>query len=316
MEKPLTETNTSSKFDIRAFLSIIRPQNCFIGGLTVIAGILIAYNIQFGADASSLSAYSYLFLYAYVTYFLVAAGGNVVNDIFDIEIDKINRPHRALPSGRMTIRQAWAYVALLSILGIFFAWFPGRPISALIVIVFEIVGYAYAAKVKTLGLAGNFMVAISFAFGVLYGSMIFAEVTALSVWYAIPVPAWLFFFTAFLILQARETIKGAEDVEGDKLRDVRTIARIYGYKPAAIVAGTLNFLGVFSYVLIWLWGFASYALWPLLILGAAVVAGAGILPLTAPEDKKRLVIASTLDKVGALVGLIAFVIIPLFAIWF
>jgi len=314
---PVTETESSSKFDVGAFLSIIRPQNCFIGGLTVIAGLAIAYNIQFPlGDSAGLSAFLYLFLYGYMTYFFVAAGGNVVNDIYDIEVDKINRPHRALPSGRMTVRQAWAYVGLLSILGILFAWIPGRLISALIVIVFEIIGYAYAAKVKTLGLAGNFMVAFSFAFGVLYGSMILAEVTALSVWYAIPIPAWLFFFTAFLILQARETIKGAEDVEGDEIRDVRTIARIYGYKPAAIVAGTLNFLGVLSYVLIWIWGFADYALWPLLILGAGIVAGAGILPLMKPDDKKKLMIASTLDKVGALVGLIAFVIIPLYAIWF
>ena len=313
-EVPLPDT--PRKLDIRAFLSIIRPQNCFIGGLTVIAGVAIAYSIHFGAAGPGLLAYLDLFLYGYITYFLVAAGGNVVNDIFDIEVDKINRPHRALPSGRMTVKQAWAFVGFLSILGIIFAWIPGRLISALIVIIFEIIGYAYAAKVKTLGLAGNFMVAFSFAFGVLYGSMIFAEVLFIQIAYAIPIPSWLFFFTAFLILQARETIKGAEDVEGDKLRDVRTIARIYGYKPAAIVAGVLNFLGVLSYVLIWFWGFADIALWPLLILGAAIVAGAGILPLTKPDDKKRLMIASTLDKVGALVGLIAFVIIPLFAIWF
>ncbi len=312
----MTETDTSSKIDIRAFLSIIRPQNCIIGGLTVIAGIAIAYNIQFPSGGPGLSTYWELFVYGYITYFLVAAGGNVVNDIYDIEIDKINRPHRALPSGRMTVKQAWAYVAFLSILGIFFAWLPGRPISALIVIFFEVIGYIYAAKVKTLGLAGNFMVAFSFAFGVLYGSMAFAEVLSIPIAYAIPIPSWLFFFTAFLILQARETIKGAEDVEGDKLRDVRTIARIYGYKPAAIVAGTLNFLGVLSYVLIWIWGFADYALWPLLILGAAVVSGAGIISLTKPDDKKSLMIASTLDKVGALVGLIAFVIIPLYAILF
>lgn len=312
----MTETDTSRKFNVGAFLSIIRPQNCIIGGLTVIAGIAIAYSIQFGSTGPGLSAYLNLFVYGYITYFLVAAGGNVVNDIFDIEVDKINRPHRALPSGRMTVKQAWVYVAFLSILGIFFAWLPGRLISALIVIIFEIIGYVYAAKVKTLGLAGNFMVAFSFAFGVLYGSMIFAEVLFLSIAFAIPIPSWLFFFTAFLILQARETIKGAEDVEGDKLRDVRTIARIYGYKPAAIVAGVLNFLGVVSYVLIWLWGFADFTLWPLLILGASIVAGAGILPLTKPDDKKRLMIASTLDKVGALVGLVAFVIIPLFAILF
>ncbi|MHA2162446.1 MAG: geranylgeranylglycerol-phosphate geranylgeranyltransferase [Candidatus Thorarchaeota archaeon] len=294
----------------KAFLSIIRPQNCIIGGLTVLAGVAMAFNLDpHGRLFTDLTP---LFLYGYITYFLVAAGGNVVNDIFDIEIDKINRPHRALPSGRMTIRQAWAYVAFLSIAGIIFALLNG-PMGAFIVIVFIIIGYAYAAKVKTLGLAGNFMVAFSFAFGVLYGSLIFGELVGDMM---IPLPSWLFFITAFMILQARETIKGAEDVEGDKLRDVRTIARVYGYGIAAGVAALLNFIGVACYMLIWLLGFASYDLWILLVLGVAVVGGAGIAPLTGPSNKKRLLIGSTLDKIGALVGLIAFVIIPLYGILF
>ncbi len=266
------------------------------------------------APIGTISNFLFLFIYGYVTYFFVAAGGNVVNDIFDIEVDKINRPHRALPSGRMTIRQAWYYVAFLSFVGLLFALLTG-PWSAVIVLCFEIIGYTYAAKVKTLGLAGNFMVAFSFAFGVLYGSFIYAETVGQALSNAIPTPHWLFFFTAFLILQARETIKGAEDVEGDEERNVRTIARVYGYSAAAGVAAGLNFIGVLSYVLIWVWGFASWDLWPILILGAAVVIGAGITPLTGPEDKKKLLIGSTLDKIGALIGLIAFVIIPLYSIF-
>lgn len=312
----MNENPNRPKIDFRAILSIMRLQNCIIGGLTVIAGIAIAYTTQWGSGGPGLYSILYLFVYSYVTYFFVAAGGNVVNDIFDVEVDKINRPHRALPSGRMTIKQAWILVALLSIIGIIFAWLPARPISALIVICFLIIGYAYAAKVKALGLAGNFMVAFSFAFGVLYGSVVYAEILSIPLDQSIPIPSWLFFFTAFLILQARETIKGAEDVEGDKLRDVHTIARIYGYKTAAIVAATLNFLGVLCYVLIWVWGFADLALWPLLILGASIVLGAGIIPLTGPDSKKRLMIASTLDKVGALVGLIAFVVIPMYVLYF
>jgi geranylgeranylglycerol-phosphate geranylgeranyltransferase len=315
MESKMNETGQSPRIDIGAFFSIMRPQNCFIGGLTVIAGVAIAYSVQWQNIGPGLYSILYLFIYGYITYFLVAAGGNVVNDIFDIEVDKINRPHRALPSGRMTIRQAWWFVALLSVLGIIFAWIPGRPVSALIVICFEIIGYAYAAKVKTLGIAGNFMVAFSFAFGLIYGSVAYAEILGTLTVNPIPIPTWLFFFTAFLILQARETIKGAEDVEGDKLRDVRTIARIYGYWPAAVVAGALNFLGVLSYTLIWIWGYADMLLWPLLLLGDGVVLSAGILPLSGPENRKKLMIASTLDKVGALVGLIAFVIIPLFVIY-
>jgi geranylgeranylglycerol-phosphate geranylgeranyltransferase len=316
MESNMSETEKSGGIDLGAFFSIMRPQNCIIGGLTVIAGIAIAYSTQWGNIGPDLSDYLYLFIYGYITYFLVAAGGNVVNDIFDIEVDKINRPHRALPSGRMTVRQAWWFVALLSALGVVFAWLPGRPVSAIIVICFEVIGYLYAARVKALGIAGNFMVAFSFAFGVIYGSIAYAEVLDTLTVNPIPIPTWLFFFTAFLILQARETIKGAEDVEGDKMRDVRTIARIYGYWPAAIVAGALNILGILSYTLIWIWGYADMILWPLLLLGDGVVLGAGVLPLTGPENRKKLMIASTLDKVGALIGLVAFVIIPLFAIYF
>lgn len=316
MEIEMSDSGESRGIDLGAFLSIMRPQNCIIGGLTVIAGIAIAYSIQWGSIGPGLSSLLYLFVYGYLTYFLVAAGGNVVNDIYDIEVDRINRPHRALPSGRMTIKQAWWFVALLSILGIFFAWIPGRPVSALIVIFFEIIGYLYASKVKTLGLAGNFMVAFSFAFGIIYGSVIYSEVVGILMVNPISVPAWLFFFTAFLILQARETIKGAEDVKGDEKRDVRTIARVYGYWPAAVVAGALNILGVLCYTLVWIWGYAALSLWPLLLLGDAVVLGAGLLPMTSPESEKRLMIASTLDKIGALVGLIAFVIIPLYVIYF
>ena len=310
-----TPSPSQHRIDPMAFLSIIRPQNCIIGGLTVIAGIAMAYYRAVGVWAA-IGPIVPLFIYGYITYFFVAAGGNVVNDIYDIEVDRINRPHRALPSGRMTVRQAWVYVAVLSILGIVFSWIPGRPVSALIVIVFEIIGYVYAAKVKTLGLAGNLMVAFSFAFGALYGSVIFAEVAGLPWVNAIIIPVWLYFFTAFLILQARETIKGAEDVEGDALRDVRTIARVYGYKVAAIVAASLNFIGVFSYLLIWIWGYASIALWPLMLLGALVVGGAGVAPLIGPDNPRMLLIGSTLDKLGALIGLIAFVVIPFYGMLF
>ncbi|MHA2385613.1 MAG: geranylgeranylglycerol-phosphate geranylgeranyltransferase [Candidatus Thorarchaeota archaeon] len=302
-----SESPSEKKIDPAAFLSIIRPQNCFIGSLTVIAGFLMGYK-----QDPILNLFDVLIIlaFAYITYFTIAAGSNVVNDIYDIEIDKINRPHRALPSGRITIKQAWIYLAILSAIGLFFGVLTG-PWSTVIVLAFVGIGYAYAAKVKTWGLAGNFMVAFSFAFGVLYGSFVYAEQTMS---YLIPVPSWLFFFTAFMILQARETIKGAEDVEGDRIRDVRTIARVYGYNAAAGVAAILNLIGVVSYSLVWILGFASWDLWPLLILGSSIVLGAAIAPLTGPDDEKRLLIGSTLDKIGALVGLIAFVIIPLYGL--
>lgn len=296
------------RIDAKAFLSIIRPQNCVIGGLTVIAGIAMAYKIN--PVGPSVLSYLLLFVYGYITYFFVAAGGNVVNDIYDIEVDKINRPHRALPSGRMTVNQAWAYVFVLSACGVFFAWLNGT-LGTLIVMFFESAGYAYAAKVKALGIAGNLMVAFSFAFGVIYGSFIYAERVKI---YSIPIPSLLFFVTAFMILQAREVIKGAEDVEGDALRNVKTIARVYGHRAAAATQAVLNLIGVLCYYLVWHLGYASYDLQLLLYAGSVVVIAAAIVPITGPSSKKRLVVGSTLDKVGALIGLIAFVVIPFYGI--
>ena len=307
-EMDSSRNHQKKRIDPKAFLQIIRPQNCIIGGLTVVAGVAMSYRLD--PSPAALSTHLPLFIFAYLTYFFIAAGGNVVNDIFDIEVDKINRPHRALPSGRMTVRQAWLYVAFLSLIGTLFAWLNG-PLGTVIVVIFLVVGYAYAAKVKELGIAGNFMVAFSFAFGVIYGSFIYGEQVAAIY---IPIPSMLFFITAFMILQARETIKGAEDVEGDKLRDVRTIARVYGYNAAAGVAAILNLIGVTCYILIWFLGYASWDLWLLLLLGSAVVIGAAITPLTGPSNAKRLLIGSTLDKVGALVGLITFVVVPLYGI--
>ncbi len=299
-------SDKSRKTDPKAFVSIIRPQNCIIGGLTVISGIAIAHRIA--QPLVPMGQFQNLFVLGYFIYFFVAAAGNVVNDIFDIEIDRINRPHRALPSGRMTVRQAWIYVVILSSIGALLALIVGLY-SFVIVVFFEVVGYYYAAKGKELGIAGNLMVAFSFAFGTVYGSFIYGETIGQ---FIIPTPTWLFFITAFMILQARETIKGAEDVEGDELRDVRTIARVYGHRAAAGVSAILNLIGITCYILIWYLGYASFNLWPLLLAGVIAVLGAAIAPLAGPEDKKKLLIGSTLDKVGALIGLIAFVVIPFY----
>ncbi|MGY5875606.1 MAG: geranylgeranylglycerol-phosphate geranylgeranyltransferase [Candidatus Thorarchaeota archaeon] len=316
-EEDSTPPVTSRKTDPKAFISILRIQNCVIGGLTVISGIALAYQARslLGLETLPLSQYLPLFLLGYFAYFLVAAGGNIVNDIFDIEIDKVNRPHRALPSGRMTIRQAWIYTGVLSAIAAIFALMIGIW-ACIIVVIFEVVGYAYAAKGKTLGIAGNLMVAFSFAFGEIFGALIYSEtVFGQSIGdFFVPLPVWLFFITAFMILQARETIKGAEDVEGDEIRDVRTIARVYGYRAAAGVSALLNLIGITCYILVWVLGYASWNLWPLLLLGAAVVIGAGVAPLLGPKNPKMLVIGSTLDKIGALVGLIAFVIVPIYGI--
>jgi heme O synthase-like polyprenyltransferase len=72
-EMDSSQGRQQKRIDPKAFLQIIRPQNCIIGGLTVIAGVAMSYKLD--PSPAALSTHLPLFIFAYLTYFFVAAGG-------------------------------------------------------------------------------------------------------------------------------------------------------------------------------------------------------------------------------------------------
>lgn len=69
----------------KEYLVIMRPVNCLMGSLTVIIGLL---NTRIGIPSNILLINIIL---GVITYFFVAGSGMIINDIYDVEIDKINR---------------------------------------------------------------------------------------------------------------------------------------------------------------------------------------------------------------------------------
>nr|HDO80788.1 hypothetical protein [Candidatus Bathyarchaeota archaeon] len=310
----------------RAYLEITRPHNCFMGGLTVLSSVQVAkvfYGLRF---LDWMWARIWIFpsrfwemaILAYFVYVLIAAAGNVVNDIYDIEVDRINKPNRPLPRGAMTVREAKFLTATLWAGGCVLAFLISLP-SGILAVVFSAMGLLYAAKVKVLGLLGNFVVAFSFAFGYIYGSLVVSSDYG---FFSIPPMVLLFFFTAFCVLQGREVIKAMEDVEGDRLRDAKTIARLYGLRVASAVGAAFNVAGIVSFTLcpildsynVWgkLLGFWFY---PFYLPGVAAVAASTILILLRYSSKREQSRASLLDKIGALFGLLALLAGPYSAGW-
>ncbi|MFX1562940.1 MAG: UbiA family prenyltransferase, partial [Promethearchaeota archaeon] len=183
------------------------------------------------------------------------------------------------------------------------------PLSAIgiwtlaIVVLFAIVGLFYAAKGKVMGLFGNFAVSVSFAFGLFYGTLVTFTI--------IPPVIFVYFITAASVLQGRETIKGIEDIEGDSLRNVQTIARKYGIKTAAIIAATFNIIGIIAFYFPWFanslgWNWTGFLYIIFIIPGMGVVGASTILILRDPV--KYASRASLCDKVGAFLGLTNFVL--------
>ena len=89
--------------ELIGYLKISRPFNSFLAGLATFIGILIAIGFN------SIPEYYLEIVLAMLVTSCIAAGGYVINDYFDYEIDKINQPHRALPSGQITNKEAYIF---------------------------------------------------------------------------------------------------------------------------------------------------------------------------------------------------------------
>ncbi|MHA1754093.1 MAG: geranylgeranylglycerol-phosphate geranylgeranyltransferase [Candidatus Odinarchaeia archaeon] len=301
------------KEKIIASVKIMRPINCIIGSITTLIAVLSVneiFNTTFLISLNSLELARFL-IFAYFTYFLIAGASNIINDIFDIEVDKINRPERPLPSGALSISQAWGLTLICWIIGVTLA-FLTNLVAGIIALIFVFIGFLYASRGKILGLLGNFMVAFSFAFGLLYGAIIVNF--QLTGQIGIPLIIWLYFLTAFMVLQGREVIKGMEDIEGDAVRGVQTIARKYGIKTAYKIAVLFNILGIISFITSWLIGFLGFSPIPGLLYlvffipGVLAVSMSTIIISSNPESKKNQAKASLMDKLGSLLGLLSFLI--------
>ena len=297
--------------NLKAFITITRPANALFGSLTTIIGVLTTNRfilVNWAINRWTFLDLLIVLLLAAVVYIFIAAAGNVVNDIYDIEVDKINRPNRPLPSGKMSMLQAKIWAAILLLIGVGFsaltiAYSAIGVWTVAIVGLFAVVGLLYAAKGKVMGIWGNFAVAISFAFGLFYGSLIVFPII-------LPIII-VYFITAASVLQGREAIKGIEDVEGDAVRNVQTIARRYGIRKAAIFAAICNGIGIVGFLFPWIanllgWKWTSIFYLVLLAPAAGCVAYSAILILRNPE--KWATRASFADKIGAYLGLVNFLL--------
>ncbi|WP_425237669.1 UbiA-like protein EboC [Ulvibacterium sp.] len=107
---------------LKGYLRLARPANLPTAAADILAGIAIAgvlSNDFIGLEI----VYKIIFL-VFASVFLYA-GGVVLNDVFDVNLDKVERPERPIPSGLIPLKSAALYGALLLILGIVLAYFSG-----------------------------------------------------------------------------------------------------------------------------------------------------------------------------------------------
>lgn len=280
-------------------IEILRPINDIMGSLTVIIGIL---NTRAQIDPFILI---FNIILGVITYFFIAGSGMVINDYYDIEIDKINRPERPIPRGAITLKQAKFLWIITSLIGIAIAVLHSLVfnigfLNIIIVVFFVFMGWVYAAWGKKSGFIGNIIVSISFSIGLIYGAVLNNS----------NVPPYIFFFfsTSFFLLLSREIIKGCEDIEGDRNQGVKTLAIRIGIKNATIFSLVFALLAVGFFILPYFTNIINPTLFLItMAFGLVVVLYAIILMLKRNLIRKDFKKISLLLKIAALLGLVAFI---------
>ena len=160
------------------------------------------------------------------------AGNNALNQIYDLEIDRVNKPKRPLPSGRVTIGEAWIFTIVTYAAALVLAWLVapgGRHECFWIVMAAVVCTWLYSVppwRTKRLGIWANVTVAIPR--GVLL---------KVSGWSAVKTvmgpEAWYLGAIFGLFLLGATTTKDFADMEGDRRGGCRTLPIQYGVTRAA-----------------------------------------------------------------------------------
>lgn len=208
-------------------IELLRPLNLVLSAAgVVLGGVLSAGGAWEGDDGRRL-------LVAAASAVLIGGAANALNDVFDLDIDRINRPGRPLPSGRVRPGVAKGLWAAGSVAGVALSARLSAAHVALALFA-ALALYAYSAWFKRRGLAGNGLVAFVLGLTLVYGGWAVGS----------PAPALVGAAFAFLTTLAREIVKDIEDVRGDAHLGARTLPLVRGPGVAARVAALVVALTV------------------------------------------------------------------------
>jgi geranylgeranylglycerol-phosphate geranylgeranyltransferase len=277
--------------NLAGLIRITRPANSIAAGLAAIVAYLIATGTVIPAV-----------LLLFIVVSLVTAAGNVINDYFDVEIDRVNRPDRPIPSGQISLPAARAYAVTLFLAGIFVCLFTNELCIA-IAVSNSLLLIGYAAWLKRTPLFGNLVVSY------LAGSM-FLFGGALNglpgLFHVLP-----FAVMTFFAMLARELIKDAEDVDGDNISGAVTIPIRYGIRPTVFLALASAVLASGASLVPYPWWGIWYIVGILLVDILIVVACIRAVRCRSPAEVKKSA-ASFLLKTGMFASLLVFTLSAIF----
>ncbi len=211
-----TEEKRSKEKVMKDFILLLRPLNCFMAGLAVVFSLWLG-------NVSGLEIY---FL-AFASVFLICAAGMLINDYFDMEIDRVNRPEKWRVVKRYSNVLLPVSAALFG-LGLVCSVFLNTG-AFLLALANSAILVLYPWKLKKIIFLKNVTIAYLVGSVFLYGGIISNH----------PAPV-VFSIIAFVSNMGREIIKDVADIEGDKKAGIKTLATVLGKLSASAFSITFT----------------------------------------------------------------------------
>lgn len=237
-----------------ASLRLVRPINLGIIAITMYG---CRYFIMATNGYQKIHDEPFLFFFLVLSTLLIAAGGNIINDYFDIKADKVNKPEKLIVGKLIEKRKAillhWILNGIAFLIAIIISVYAKSSSIVLIHLVSINLLWFYSLYFKKKPFIGNFVVAL------LTGMIPILVVVYFEVlnnfnkpFSAFHEDSWsvhlnynfiyILALMAFIQNLAREILKDVEDIEGDKKIAARTVPMILGVQRSKVlVAGLLIF---------------------------------------------------------------------------
>lgn len=237
---------------MRDYLRLIRIPELLI---VVVAQLLVYFCIVIPTVAD----YGFMLLLPYwkvasmvAATMLIAAGGYVINDYFDIKIDRLNQPDKVIVSNSISKNDAMHIYQILTIAGVVIGVVVSVVLKsftlAFIYIIVAGLMWFYSASYKRMLIVGNLMVALMAALVPMIPAFAAKEqlvITYDKVFLSLPIIStvytkccWVALVT-FLIVFANEVVKDIISDYGDREMECHTIPVVWGDKVARIIATIL-----------------------------------------------------------------------------
>ncbi|OEC95282.1 prenyltransferase [Methanosarcina sp. A14] len=277
---------------ILGLFRLFRFELSFTAGVCVILGELLALG--------TLPTITEIIL-GFLSIFFISATSLILNDYFDLEMDRINAPERPLPAGLVTEREVVLLSIVVAVLGLITSYLISLE-ALLVVILVWAIGLLYNWRFKKAGLIGNLMVSFSVGMTFIFGGIVVNKPFETIV--------WLFAIILILADLGEEIAADAMDIEGDRQAGSRSLALVIGRENALKISGAAFLLVVAASILPFLFGWLERIyLFPILLMDLVILYSTG--KLLDPRTANRRIYIRWIYLAG-LVAFLIFIFIRMF----